>query len=701
MTAKLETFLRLFGRRLAMACTVFALAGANSQTAAASIAVHALDPVTGAERPYVPVRVGEETRAALAPSGRVKLAERPSFVGAGGRVFVFASIPRDYEEAAFRAEMLLWTDGAWHRRRTLYKEAGRVGHVAATIVDEELPDGPIATAVYARTAEAGTPAEVVSTPVDVPAGAFLDFGFSLDESDWHGLAPTTVSVAAELLSDGIPTGERIPLYEKLILPDKQSPRWFDQRSTLDLVAGRRVRLVFRAVPREAGSRLAPHVVWSAPAIVTGGTPARPSIVLVSLDGVRAASMSCCGETRATTPFLDRLFGEQGIIFDRALTQSVETIPSHMTLLTGLYPSVHGVQDAEHVLGPGVKTLPLLLGRLGYTSAAFTDGAGLARELGFGRGFDDYVEDFTVHLWDVDGWSEKTFDRAIAWIRRRHGMPYFVFIHVTEALAPHVPARGYLDLFKDARLDGGTALDEGALVRYEREIRHLDDALKKFVSALDNASDPESTYLIVTSGHGEEFFEHGASGSGAQLYEESIRVPLMMRGPGFKAGRRYTDAIGLIDLAPTIIELAGGDPPQTMQGRSVAKALRSGLPYSLPPRFSEANGRTRETRDGPDASWRPPALAISDSSHKLIRRRSGKTDYVYEAYDLVADPQETSDVFSTAAVAPPWIAGLKESLDGYETACKQVAQPTRGAPELPIASRLKLVAHGYLATSDKR
>ncbi len=698
MTTKLETLLRLSRRWPAVLVVVSALGALLPTGAGASTAIHALDPVTGGERPYVPVRVGEETRLALAPSGRLRLAERPSFVGAGGRVFVFAGIPQDYEATSFRAEMLLWVDGAWHRRRTLYKEAGRVGHVAATIVDAGLPDGPIATAVYARTAAPGTPSEIVSTPVDVPPGASLDFGFSLDEADWHGLAPTTVTVAAEVLVDEMPTGERVPLYERLVLPDKQAPRWVDQRASLERVAGRRVRLVFRAVPREAGSRLAPHVAWSVPAIV-GGSGARPSIVLVSLDGVRASSMSCCGESRPTTPFLDRLFGEQGIVFERALTQSVETIPSHMTLLTGLYPCVHGVQDAEHALGTEVETLPDALRRLGYATAAFTDGAGLARELGFGRGFDSYVEDFKVHLWDVDEWSEETFDRAISWIRNRRGRPFFVFVHASEALPPHVPARKYLDFFKDARLSGDSSIDEGTLVRYEREIRHLDDALEKFVSALDDASDPESTYLIVTSGHGEEFFEHGVRGFGTQLYEESIRVPLLMRGPGLKAGRRYSEAVGLIDLAPTILELAGGRPPQAMQGRSVATALRSGLPYSLPPRFSEANGRTRETRDGLDATWKPPAVAISDTSHKLIRRLAGKSERVYEAYDLVADPEETSDVFSSATAAPAWIAELREPLDSYETACRQAARPTRGVRDLPIASRLKLVSYGYLPVKE--
>ncbi|RMD82278.1 MAG: hypothetical protein D6815_09650 [Candidatus Dadabacteria bacterium] len=676
---------------MAFAAVLLTWPGASS---AARRTLRAVDPISLEPRPYVPVRVGEETRLALAPSGRLRLAERPAFVGAGGRVFVFAGIPHEYEPVSFEAEMLLWVDGAWHRRRTLYKEAGRVGTISATIVDEALPPGPIATAVYARTAEPGRAVETVTEQVEVAAGARLDFGFALDEADLGGLAPVVVSVAAEPVSGGIPSGEPVPLYQKLIVPKPGENGWVNASASLDSVEGKQVRFVFRAAAREAGSRLAPHVAWSVPALVTPGRRP-PSFVVVSLDGVRARSMSCCGETRPVTPFLDRLFEEKGVIFERAITQSVETIPAHMTLLTGLYPSVHGVQGVARALGPGVMTLPQILRQAGYATAGFTDGAGLAWELGFGRGFEAYREDFTIRVRDVDGWADETLDRALRWIERHRDVPFFVFIHTTEALPPHVPPRGYLGLFKDARLDSQGSIDEGALVRYEREIRHLDDAMKAFVSRLDRLVDPESLYLVVTSGHGEEFLEHGAREAGTHLYEETLRVPLMIRGPGLRAGRRYAGTIGLIDLPPTLLELAGLDAPAEMQGRSVASALRSGLPYSLPPRFSEARGRIRLGRDGPDEQWRPPAYAVSDATHKVIAVRAGQGEWVFEAFDLIADPLETNDVSSLGSTGAPWIGKLEERLRGYPTACRQAARPTVAVGILPIASRFKMVAHGYL------
>jgi arylsulfatase len=658
------------------------------------LALHAVGG-SGGDLPYDSVRVGDELRVTLAPSGRTRLAVRPAQVDAGGRLFVYADIPPDAGKEAFDAEILLWEEGGWRRRQLVHKEAGKVGKISATLVVPDLEVGPVATAVFRRDAVAGARQVVSTRPVVVPRGARLRVGFALDEWDQRGLGPITVSVAAVVLENGQPTGREYDLLKHRLTPAVKPPRWDDDDIDLSKLAGETVRFEFRSLAHEGRGILPPHVAWSMPTLVTAATAAvPPSIVLVSLDSVRAQSLGCCGSDRATSPFMDRLFGSEGVIFDHAVTTAVDTIAAHMSLLTGLHASVHGVLSTDRALGSEVPTLAQSLAANGYATAAFTDGAGLVAELGFGRGFDVYYQDSNASPWDVEGRASITFAGAVDFIQRHRGEPFFVFVHTRQARAPHVPPRGYLDYFKDERLERTGGVDQGLLVRYLREIRYLDDVVKEFVGRLDAASPPSRTLLVVTSGHGEEFLEHGALEHGTQLYEESIRVPLMMRGAGVRAGVRYGETIGLVDVAPTITELAAVDEPPAMQGRSIAKSLRSGLPYALPPRFTEAHGVHRLTADGEAEGWKPPAFAISDSGHKVIMHASGGS-MSYEAYDLIADPGETTDLFAAGAATPPWVSNLKDVVESYPVACKRVARETSPVTYIPFRTRLQLEALGYV------
>lgn len=691
---------------------------------------------------YVSVRVGDAVRDALAPSNRQLLMLAPSQVAAGGRVFAFGKIPPQLAADAFIAEFLVWEQGTWRRRKVIPRQAGQVGHVSATFIVPELESGSVPTAVFARR-DAGEIQVVRSGYVAMPGAAQLRLGYSLDEWDWSDLGPVSVTVAAEFAPGQPNSGRRIELFSDRIVPGKgaaagaaagNAPRWFDTTVDLGIVGGQVVRLVFTAEPERVRGKLAPYVVWAAP-VVVDAQRARPtpSVVLVSLDGVRARSLGCCGSSRAVSPFMDRLFTEQGMIFDHAVSQSVQTVPSTMTLLTGLYPSVHQVLTPRHALGTDVETLASALSRGGLTTAAFVDGVAMAAELGFGRGFASFVQDTAGSLWDVDGRAARTFDRALEWIANNRDQPYFVWIQTRQALAPHVPPRGYESLFRDtvaASGDGGAV--PGLTVRYDREIRYLDDVLSRFVTRLDAVSAPARTLLVVTSAHGEEFLEHGALGSGTQLYDETIRVPLMMRGAGLRPGQRHSGLIGLIDVAPTVLELLDLPVPTSMQGGSVAQALRGGLPYTLPPRFSEAHRSKRRVAGDKTKNWSPPAFAVMESGRKLILTSSASAGGL-QAYDTVADPEESNDLLgrgssvvgadevadgvaddsliddgvaantdaaaspsgAAPAQAPDWVAPLQERLTNYPTACKQAARPTAGAPALPAGARVKLKAFGYV------
>jgi arylsulfatase A-like enzyme len=660
------------------------------------MAVFAEAGAGGVELPYVPVRVGNESRDALVGGAKTVLWLGPVQASHGGRVFMHAPVPDHLSGVAFDAEFLVWQADAWKRRAIVRREAGDTGGVSATVIVPGLEPGPVPVAVLARPPASGQPQTVNTGAVRVPSVSKLKLAYGFDEWDAEGLVPVTLTVTAELAAEGRNPARSVELLRKRIASAVDFSGWVDESIDLASLSGSTVRFQFQARAEPSSSLLTPQVFWAAPTVVYPASKrSLPSFVLVSLDGVRAQSLSCCGAARSTSPFMDRLFGEQGIIFDRGVTQSVETLPAHMSLMTGLYPSVHGVLNVRKALGNGVPTLASLLAAHGYATAGFSDGVALAAELGFARGFRTYRQEPSTGLWDVVGRAGPTFDSALAWIESHQDEPFFVFIHTRQALPPHVPPRGYVELFREqaSSISSNADLDGGALIRYEREIRYLDDLLKRFVSRLDAVADPETTLLLVTSGHGQEFLEHGALGSGTQLYEESVRIPLLARGAGLSAGQRYGEPIGLIDVAPTVLELAGAAIPNELQGRSVAKALRSGLPYSLPPRFGEAHGTKREGAGGEQRNWQPPGYAVVEGAHKLLRSTDGG-QVVVEAYDLVADPEESNNLYGGAGTGPAWTASLGQVLTNYPAACKQVARPTAKPAPLPVGVRIRLKAFGY-------
>ena len=156
------------------------------------------------------------------------------------------------------------------------------------------------------------------------------------------------------------------------------------------------------------------------------SPETPNIILISLDTLRAQSMSCYGNTKKTTPFLDQL-AQEGVLFENMCAASTSTPPSHMSMMTGLYLGVHGVLNKQ-VLDQGIKTLPEILRESGYATCAVTENGFLVRDMGFGRGFDDYHEIKDVVLFDkllvAGGFVRDVFERGKAWIEEKQDQKFF-------------------------------------------------------------------------------------------------------------------------------------------------------------------------------------------------------------------------------------------------------------------------------------
>jgi len=638
-------------------------------------------------------RVADETRPLAVPTGRVRLALRPVQVATGGRVFIYSDIPTDLDSEDLRIDIFLREAGRWVPRRTLVREAGTVGRASLTLVVPDLKPGPVVAAVYAEPATTDLDVRRVSNTVAIPKNARLRLAYTIDRIVWKGMVPVDVSVRAEVLDAGRSSGSSFELLSRHIDPSTTEPQWFDEDIDLARLSGRNVRFEFRTRQSPSNRRLPARVAWTRPAIVyPTRARRRPSVVLVSVDGLRASSLSCCGNSRATSPFIDELFGKQGVIFDRAVAQAVTSTASHMSLMTSLYPSVHRVLNERRALSKNVGTLAEAFRKAGYATAAFTGGGTVPAELGFARGFDVYYEDPERYMGNPKGIVDATLEKSLRWLEKNRGAPMFLFVHLNQVRRPWVPPTGYLELFKDSRLQREGNVDQGALVRYEREIRYVNDRFEDFVTKLDARSDPRTTVLVLTSANGTEFGEHGAVGTGTHLYDETVRVPLMMRGGKLRASLRYAEMIGLIDVMPTLLDLAGLPVGTQGQGQSVAGSLRSGLPFEIPPRFTEAWGSFRRRRDGQKVRWRAPAYAMNQDQHKLIMYPKADPP-VFEAYDLSADPRETTDLIQ-GGQGPDWAMRMKQVLTNYPLACKQVARPVRKDPEISYDARVKLQSLGY-------
>jgi len=208
--------------------------------------------------------------------------------------------------------------------------------------------------------------------------------------------------------------------------------------------------------------------------------------------------------------------------------------------------------------------------------------------------------------------------------------------------------------------------------------------------LEGRIDEAHALYVVTSGHGEEFFEHGAAGHGTQLFDEVVRVPLLFRGERIEETGKHNLSVGLVDVAPTILELARVKVPQAMQGRSFARLLESGAAVLAAPRFTEARRPVRLTSEGKLELWGPPAYSVRDGTHKVIWN-TGAGDS-FEAYDLSADPREQRNLIQQGQT-PDWARRMTASVRSYPKAAGRQARPG-GKAELSPANRSRLESLGY-------
>lgn len=607
-----------------------------------------------AAHPATMLRAGEAITLPTAPPLRVPIELPPALAAAPARIDASYSVRDPGASAGSLAAMREGSRTTVTAPPVVLTGApGSDRPVVVLDVPEALRGKDALLTVIARALPASAVERVESADLDVPAGARLAFGYAVEEPGWSsGWPPVRIRVSA---------GD-VTLFDRRLDPaaDPRDRRWFDASVDLSAVAGRRVRLVFEgeALATAGASSARTFVVVSNPEIIPPPAPTpQRNVILVSLDTLRARSVHAYGCPRDTTPTLDRRMAQAGALVRTAVVPFPFTPPSHMTMLTGLEPCAHGVTDLHHVLAAGRTTLAETLRAAGYGTAAFTEDAYLVAGNGFDRGFDVYRENRSEES-ASPGFAAETLADAAGWLAGHAERPFFLFVHTYQVHDPYTPPRGYAGLFPDVDRDDK---NDAARADYEREIRYTDDLFTGFLDALEAHGAADDTIVVVTADHGEGFGEHFWTGHGFDLHDEALLVPLLLRAPGLiPAGRVVEEQVGLVDLAPTLLELLDLPAPGDVQGRSFARLLTGrGAPFVERPLASAGivateSLRTRET--------------------KYVKTKAGDL-----FYDLRADPLERT---SRLNEDPAGVAKARAALEEAHQACERwrSAHPTAPAVE---------------------
>jgi len=406
---------------------------------------------------------------------------------------------------------------------------------------------------------------------------------------------------------------------------------------------------------------------------------RPNIVLVVLDTVRADHLPPYGYPRDTAPFLSGL-ASRGVVFDRAFATSSWTSPSVASLFTSVYPFQHGViwgmkrmREAGfrfNHLPATLETIPEALKKAGYSTFAVSDNINVSPVTRFDAGFDRFESASNAS-------SEAVNKRIKKWRPDlERAKPYFLYIQYMDAHAPYKARAPYFDRFM---ADGLPAIERPDFVAaYDSEIHVMDDRLKGLFEALDWDRD---TVLIVTADHGEEFWDRGRGGHAHSLQNEVLRVPLIVYGGRFPPGR-VEAPVGLVDILPTLRELAGLPADHRNEGVSLMPAL-SGTSRRWTDRTLYAHLLTFGGRDGPETAVHE---GIIQGRWKLI-----STGGVSTLFDIVADPRELRDV---SARNPEVVRRLQDAYRAFATTSRTYTEQP-ATEQLPPESVEQLRALGYI------
>ena len=539
--------------------------------------------------------------------------------------------------------------------------------------------------------------------VAVPERASLRFGAGVEP-------PDRIDPAARGVRFTVRVDER-RVFSRVLNPQahRHDRKWTDERIDLGPWAGREVTLELSTDVDGPAESIVGTPGWSGVRVVRAYERARqraasdrPNVLVLLVDTLRADHLGCYGAGPSPSPNLDRL-AERGLLFEQAIAQAPWTTPSVATILTGLHPRSHGVvawpfskpaarpENGSTVLPDLLPTLPARAAMAGITTVGVSANPLVSRTTNFARGFETFVEFEWNAERDATARADEVNAAFLRWVGRNRGRRFLGYLHYMDVHEPYWPpaefrppvpdgvrsavARGRLaGIAERVNWSAGPPLAAAEVQHlrnlYDGGIRFWDFELQRLLDGLTALGVRDSTIVVVTADHGEEFQEHGKLTHGPDLYDELLHVPLIVVGPGVAPGRVREQVQG-IDLFPTVAAMLGVQAPAGLPGIDLM-ARREPRPA-----FSETSLGIVDGKSGKLVSLRTPEW-------KLIQTpATGR----FELYDLVHDAGEREDRFGTA----PEGAALADELAAWQPPPPPVVVTTEATPKL----ERELRALGYV------
>ena len=399
------------------------------------------------------------------------------------------------------------------------------------------------------------------------------------------------------------------------------------------------------------------------------------LILISIDTLRADHLGCYGYEAARTPNIDRL-AEEGTLFENAATATPLTLPAHSSIFTGRTPLHHGIIDNFGFrLAASEVTLAEKLAARGMATGGFVGSFVLDSRWGIARGFRTYFDRFDAPSESATTLSshqrpaDQVLEPALRWMQEQGEAPFFAFVHFFDPHTPYAPPAGFREAFGDDDLG-----------RYDGEIAFVDEQVGRLLSFLKDRRLYDDSLIVLLGDHGESLGEHGEAGHGLFVYDSTIRIPLLVKGPGVAAANRVPGQVRSIDVMPTILDLLSVEPPPGIDGVSL-RALLEGRERGL-----DITGYVESHYARLHFGW-APLRGLRNESFKFIDAPKP------ELYDLGADPHERENLASEKAAA---VAGLSGELERLRRGEASRAETAPVDPE----TEERLRSLGYITATAK-
>lgn len=477
----------------------------------------------------------------------------------------------------------------------------------------------------------------------------------------------------------------------------------------------------------------------------------PNILWIVWDTVRADYLGLYGYNKPTTPFLDK-WSQEARVFENCVSVASTTVPTHASMFTGLMPSEHRRSNTENYLGDEFTTIAELLQSSGYQTYLYSANPHISRKRNFTQGFDtaehpwddkykyealrvvrgkiapqDRSSELTVNIrssrisqWMIKASGELAQRGVEKWLTNcKRNRPFFIFLNYMEAHQPYVPPESYRERLMNAeqvknsyKVDRSWAAlwsytfgkkqyskQETELTRltYAATVAELDGMLENLLKSLEAGGYLDNTIVVVTSDHGEHLGEHHMLDHQYSVYEQLMRVPLVIRYPQRFSPGRDTRPVMNSDLFPTVLELAGIEIPEGLQSKAVSllrprdERIRVGEYPSYPMHAFNAVKRVYPNFD--PTPWCRSLRAVYQAENKYIWASDGR----YELYNLAADPGESKNLIDTEANLTKKLAGIH---DRWVVSLNTGKAQTQRGPALTEEERKRLESLGYVGSEQE-